>query len=61
MTERRNKLPPRIVYLLAKCEGWNESGYQVCYHDGKKFTYDECPNDMFDRYVTDWMLIAEIV
>ncbi len=47
--------PPRNSFLLARCEEWNEAGYQVCYHNGREFTYDEVPNDMFDKHVTEWI------
>ena len=51
--------PRKNKQVLCFCEGWNESGYQVAKWDGEKFVYDEQPNDMFDRYVTDWTLFLE--
>ena len=61
MIDRKKDLPPRRSYVLAECEGWNDSGFQVCYYNGKEFTYNEVPNDMFDMYVTGWILIDSLI
>lgn len=51
--------PPTNRPLLCFCQDWNESGYQVAEWDGKKFTYQEEPNEMFDSCVTDWSIFIE--
>lgn len=52
--------PPRYSFVLARCEEWNDSGYQVCFYNGKEFTYDEVPNDMFNDLVTEWILLDDL-
>ncbi len=55
-----DKTPATNVLLLAKCEGWNNFGYQVCKFDGESFYFSGQPNDMFHEYVTHWALIDNL-
>ena len=52
--------PPRNSILLVRCEEWNDEGYQVCYHNGKEFTYSGIPNNMFDNLVTEWIELESL-
>jgi len=51
--------PPLHKTILCYCMGWNETGYQVARWNGKVFYYEDQPNDMFDSYVTDWVIFLE--
>jgi len=55
--EEIKPLVGRIV--LAYCPKWCDSGYQVCYLDGKVFRYDEQPNDEFHSYVNEWSIFLD--
>ena len=56
---REDFIPEKEVILIAKCEDWNHIGYQICKWNGKKFYYEEQPNDMFDELVTEWSYMEE--
>jgi len=51
--------PPRNRALLCFCEGWCDTGYQVAKWNGKEFYYDEMPNELFNKMVTDWVIFLE--
>jgi len=45
--------------VLAYCPAWCDSGYQVCFWDGKVFMYEEQPNNDFHTYVNAWTIFLE--
>jgi hypothetical protein len=51
--------PPRNRALICYCPKWCDSGYQVAAWDGKKFRYEDQPNDNFDQHVEQWALFLE--
>lgn len=58
--DSEDKVKPNVARtVLAYCPDWNNSGYQVCYWDGKVFRYDEEPNDDFHTYVNSWAIFME--
>lgn len=52
-------VPPLNRVLLCYCPDWCETGYQVAYFDGKKFTYSDCPNNDFSENVISWKVFLE--
>ena len=48
------RLPKTANNVFVMCQGWNDSGFQVCHHNRGRWQYDEQPNEMFDGYVTHW-------
>lgn len=55
----REAEPPGRRLLIVYCPEWNSTGYQICEWNGKRFHYDDQPNDMFDGCVEAWALFLE--
>lgn len=51
--------PPKNRVLLCYCPEWCESGYQVAEWNGKRFVYEEEPNEIFDQHVKEWSIFLE--
>jgi len=55
-----DEVKPRIGQnVLCFCPDWCNSAYQVANWNGKRFEYDEMPNDMFDGLVVGWAAFME--
>ena len=51
--------PPRDRVLVCYCPDWCDAGYQVAVWDGKKFKYEDQPNDNFGQHVKKWSIFME--
>lgn len=52
--------PPTDEPLLCFCPRWSDIGYQVATFNGKKFMYEDQPNDNFDMHVERWALFFKV-
>jgi len=55
----KNDMPPIDRPLICYCPEWCEEGYQIGVYNGKVFTYNAKPNEMFDSLVEQWALFME--
>ena len=46
--------PKKMELIIAHCPDWSPDEYQVCYHNGTEYTYDNLPNNMFHETVERW-------
>ena len=51
--------PARGDKVLCYCPDWCDTEYQIAMFDGKKFYYEDQPNDMFDGLVVAWSYFGE--
>ena len=58
VVDKNEKIPIRRP-LLCYCPMWCDIGYQVAVFDGKEFSYEDQPNEMFDRNVLEWAIFLE--
>lgn len=58
--DAESKIKPSINrVVLAYCPEWCDSGYQVCFWNGKVFMYEDQPNNNFHSYVDKWSIFLE--
>ena len=59
MYKNISEKPERGQLCLCKCPEWCASGLQVAEWDGKEFTYEEVPNEMFNELVTEYVPLTD--